>query len=221
MLCLDLDSPNRNYANMETTMKYEIDTEESNAQPLISKLSPSSGCETHTQSSDDAYDTPQGSFSSLNGIIPNHVTCSPPMEYDSTISETGTVYLRRPSKTIGSKRKVCANNRKEKTNLFSKCSQCCRCKRTQKCEVNEEYELTQTQQNDSDIYTEFSHEEPLRKRILRACLTLIYFLLASIAVIVTYSMVSELIHAMNNPVRSIHYKKSGTYDAPGESFAFA
>ena len=59
-------------------------------------------------------------------------------------------------------------------------------------------------------------EEPFRKRCSRACFTFIYILLATVAVVVTYSMIQDLINSMNNPVRSIHYRKVTDYDAPGE-----
>ena len=66
---------------------------------------------------------------------------------------------------------------------------------------------------DEDIYIE---DDPFRKRCLRAFLNFVYVMLAFIAVIVTYSMIQDLITAMNNPVRSIHYKKLKDYEAPGK-----
>lgn len=67
--------------------------------------------------------------------------------------------------------------------------------------------------SDDDIYIE---DDPFRKRCLRAFLNFIYVLLALIAAVVTYSMIQDLITAMNNPVRSIHYLKVKDYDAPGK-----
>ena len=67
-------------------------------------------------------------------------------------------------------------------------------------------------EDDFDIPFE---EEPFRKRCFRACFTFVYVLLATVAVVVTYSMVQDLITSMNNPVRSIHYKKVTDYEAPG------
>ncbi len=44
----------------------------------------------------------------------------------------------------------------------------------------------------------------------------LYLLLALVAVVVTYSMITDLIHAMNHPVRSIRYKKVKEHEAPGK-----
>ena len=70
---------------------------------------------------------------------------------------------------------------------------------------------------DDDIFME---DDPFRKRCLRAFLNFVYVLLAFIAVIVTYSMIQDLITAMNNPVRSIHYKKLKDYEAPGKRLPY-
>ena len=58
-------------------------------------------------------------------------------------------------------------------------------------------------------------DEPFRKRCSRACFTFIYIILATVAIVFTYSMVQDLINSMKNPVRSIHYNKVTDYDAPG------
>lgn len=71
----------------------------------------------------------------------------------------------------------------------------------------------QTPRAEDDIYFE---EDPFKKRCMRACLTFVYILLALIAGVVTYSMVQDLMTAMNHPVRSIHLRKVDTYEAPGE-----
>ncbi len=59
-------------------------------------------------------------------------------------------------------------------------------------------------------------KEPLKKRLLRPLFTSVYILLALVAVVVTYSMVQDLINSMQNPVRSIHYHKVKNYTAPGK-----
>ena len=79
----------------------------------------------------------------------------------------------------------------------------CSCKQRQASDLDD----------DDDIYIQ---DDPFRKRCLRAFLNFIYVLLAIIAVVVTYSMIQDLITAMNNPVRSIHYLKVKNYDAPGK-----
>ena len=61
-------------------------------------------------------------------------------------------------------------------------------------------------------------DDPFRKKCSRACLTFVYVLLAIIAVVVTYSMIADLVKSMNNPVRSIHYHKVKEYDPPGEYY---
>ena len=62
---------------------------------------------------------------------------------------------------------------------------------------------------------EVLREEPLSKRLFRACFTLVYVGLVAVAVIVTYSMVRELVHSLKHPVRSINFKKNDFYEAPG------
>ena len=63
-------------------------------------------------------------------------------------------------------------------------------------------------------------EEPLRKRLLRACLTLVYVMLVAVAVVVTYSMVRELVHSLRHPVRSINFKRNDYYEAPGQYVSY-
>ena len=72
------------------------------------------------------------------------------------------------------------------------------------------------EEDDLDIPYE---DEPFRKRCSRACFTFVYILLATVAVVVTYSMIQDLINSMNNPVRSVHYKKVTDYEAPGMYYA--
>ena len=59
-------------------------------------------------------------------------------------------------------------------------------------------------------------KEPLRKRAQRACFTFIYIILATVAVLATYSMVNDLVVSVRNPVRSVHYKVTDEYRAPGQ-----
>ena len=63
-------------------------------------------------------------------------------------------------------------------------------------------------------------KEPRRKQCMRACFNFLYVLLAIIAIVVTYSMIQDLVTAMKNPVRSIHYKRMQTYNAPGKHNIF-
>ncbi|ELU13614.1 hypothetical protein CAPTEDRAFT_34671, partial [Capitella teleta] len=59
-----------------------------------------------------------------------------------------------------------------------------------------------------------------RKRCLRTLFNSVYVILVLIAAVVTYSMVSDLIHSMNNPVHSVHFDKVVEYDAPGEYYYY-
>ena len=59
-------------------------------------------------------------------------------------------------------------------------------------------------------------EEPFRKRAQRACFTFVYIILAAVAVLATYSMVNDLVVSVRNPVRSVHYKVTNEYRAPGK-----
>ena len=107
-------------------------------------------------------------------------------------------------------------NENESTFDMFKC--CQSCNQTSGAGGRHAEQLQQRDAQSSVLYSDdagFLHDEPLRKRILRPCLTLIYFLLVAIAVVVTYSMVTELVYSLNNPVRSIHYVRNDFYDAPG------
>ena len=57
---------------------------------------------------------------------------------------------------------------------------------------------------------------PLKRQLMRGCFTFLCTMLAMIAVVVSYSMIVNLVESMNNPVRSIHYKQVKEYDAPGK-----
>ncbi|XP_074645017.1 proton-activated chloride channel-like [Tubulanus polymorphus] len=54
-----------------------------------------------------------------------------------------------------------------------------------------------------------------RRQFIGTCFTFIYIILAIIAVVFTYSLIYDLVKAMNHPVRSIHYRQVKEYEAPG------
>lgn len=94
----------------------------------------------------------------------------------------------------------------------SKCSSCnCCFPKCRKRRRRDQDDLTE-----DDIQELEGLKDPPRKRCLRAFFNFLYILLAIIAIVVTYSMIQDLVTAMQNPVRSIHYKRVENYEAPGK-----
>ena len=56
----------------------------------------------------------------------------------------------------------------------------------------------------------------LKERCYQIAIAGCYLLIAIIAIVVTYSMIANLVHSLQHPVRSIKYNKVEQHDAPGK-----
>ena len=216
----DEHCPNKTVDNEEHSDSAVNESNNSNA----CKVTPES-----PSSLDDIFSTPHSSVTSLNRTLPqelesnNDCNCAllkKPRRLSSPKNRGTVVSNGVMSESIATPNRNTprtyqhTNHRKSKYALLFKC---CMAK-SRKKDRHERSVSTNSEvfaRQESVIYADDIPDEPLRKRIIRACFTLLYFLLATVAVVVTYSMVSELVHSMNNPVRSIHYQKNDIYEAPG------
>ncbi|CAH1783881.1 unnamed protein product [Owenia fusiformis] len=113
---------------------------------------------------------------------------------------------------------TCQRNRKSKRRRRLK-NNCCGLRLCSTRRQNRDDESLDTSDGDRgdadevDIYA--VDREPVRKQLCRACSTFTYILLAIIAIVVTYSMIANLISSLNNPVRSIQFQQVKHYEAPG------